>query len=39
LEMAKFILSEVLSKEGQFSIARFMKFKNQYGPERNARLL
>ena len=38
-ELAKFILVEVLEKDGVFSIAQSMKFKDQYGPERLARLL
>ena len=38
-ELAKFILAEVLEKDGLFSIAQSMKYKDQYGPERLARLL
>ena len=38
-ELAKFILAEVLKKDGVFSIAQPVKFKDQYGPERLARLL
>ena len=38
-ELAKFILAEVLEKHGVFSIAQSVKFKDQYGPERLARLL
>ena len=38
-ELAKFILAEVLEKDGVFSIAQSMKYKDQYGPERLARLL
>ena len=38
-ELAKFILAEVLEKDGVFFIAQSMKFKDQYGPERLARLL
>jgi hypothetical protein len=37
--VAKFILAEVLEKEGVFSIATSMKFKDQYRPKRIARLL
>ena len=36
-ELAKFILAEVLKKDGVFSIAQSMKYKDQYGPERLAR--
>ena len=36
-ELAKFILAEVLEKDGVF--AQFMKYKDQYGPEWLARLL
>ena len=39
LELAKFILTEVLEKDGVFFIAQSVKFKDQYGPERLARLL
>ena len=39
LELAKFILAEVLEKDGLFSIAQFMKYKDQYGTERLVRLL
>ena len=38
-EVAKFILVEVLEKDGLFSIAQSMKYKDQYGLERLARLL
>jgi len=38
-ELTKFILAEVLEKDGVFSIAQFMRYKDQYGPERLARLL
>ena len=38
-KLAKFILAEVLEKDGVFSIAQSMKFKNQYGLEWLARLL
>ena len=38
-KLAKFILAEVLEKDGVFSIAKFVKYKDQYGPERLARLL
>ena len=38
-ELAKFILAEVLEKDGVFSIAQSVKFKDQYGPERLARLM
>ena len=38
-ELAKFILVEVLEKDGVFSIAQSMKYKDQYGPERLVRLL
>ena len=38
-ELAKFILAIVLKKDGVFSIAQSVKFKDQYGPERLARLL
>ena len=38
-ELAKFILTEVLKKDGVFSIAQSVKFKDQYGPERLAKLL
>ena len=38
-ELPKFILAEVLEKDGVFSIAQSVKFKDQYGPERLARLL
>ena len=39
LELAKFILAEVLKKDGVFFITQSMKFKVQYGPEPLARLL
>ena len=38
-ELSKFILAEVLEKDGTFSIAQSVKLKDQYGPERLARLL
>ena len=38
-EMAKFILAEVLKKDGVFFIAQSVKYKDQYVPERLARLL
>ena len=38
-ELVKFILAEVLEKDGVFSIAQSMRYKDQYGPERLARLL
>ena len=38
-EMAKFILAEILKKDGVFSITQSVKFKDQYGLERLARLL
>ena len=38
-ELAKFILAEVLVKDGVFSIAQSVKFKDQYGPERLSKLL
>ena len=38
-ELVKFILAEVLEKDGLFSIAQSVKYKDQYGPERLARLL
>ena len=38
-ELTKFILAEVLEKDGVFSIAQSMKYKDQYGLERLARLL
>ena len=38
-ELAKFILAEVLKKDGVFFIAQSMRYKDQYGPERLARLL
>ena len=39
LELAKFILAEVLEKQRVFSIAQSVRYKDQYGPERLARLL
>ena len=39
LELAKFILADVLEKDGVFFIAQSVKYKDQYGPERLARLL
>ena len=39
LELAKFILAAVLKKDEVFSIAQSVKYKDQYGPERLARLL
>ena len=38
-ELAKFILAEVFEKDGVFSIAQSMKYKDQYGPERLSKLL
>ena len=38
-ELAKFILAEVLEKDEVFFIAQYMKYKDQYGPERLTRLL
>ena len=38
-KLAKFILAKVLEKDGVFSIAQSVKYKDQYGPERLARLL
>jgi hypothetical protein len=38
-KLASFILAEVLHKDGLFSIAQSDRYKNQYGPERIARLL
>ena len=38
-ELVKFILVEVLKKDGVFFIAQSVKFKDQYGLERLARLL
>ena len=38
-EPAKFILAEVLEKDEVFFIAQSVKFKDQYGLERLARLL
>ena len=38
-ELAKFILAEVLKKDGVFSIAQSVKYKDQYSLERLARLL
>jgi hypothetical protein len=38
-ELASFILAEVLYKDGLFSIVQSERYKNQYGPERIARLL
>ena len=38
-EIAKFILAEVLEKDGVFSIVQSVKYKDQYGIERLARLL
>ena len=38
-ELTKFILAEVLKKDGVFSIAKSVRYKDQYGPERLARLL
>ena len=38
-ELVKFILAEVLEKDGVFSIAQSVRYKDQYGPERLARLL
>ena len=38
-ELAKFILAEVLEKDGVFSIAQSVRYKDQYGAEQLARLL
>ena len=38
-ELAKFILAEVLKKDGLFSIAQSVKYKDQYGLGRLTRLL
>ena len=38
-ELAKFILVEVLEKDGVFSIAQSVKYKDQYGLEWLTRLL
>ena len=38
-ELAKLILAEVLKKDGVFFIAQSVKYKDQYGPERLAKLL
>ena len=38
-ELAKFILAKVLEKDGVFSIAQSVKYKDQCGPERLAWLL
>ena len=38
-DLAKFILAEVLEKDGVFSIAQSIKYKDQYGLEQLARLL
>ena len=38
-ELAKFILAEILKKDGQFSIAQSVKYKDQYGLEWLTRLL
>ena len=38
-KLTKFILAEVLEKDGVFSIAQSMKYKDQYGPKRLTRLL
>ena len=38
-ELEKFILAEVLEKDGVFSIAQSVKYKDQYGQEWLARLL
>ena len=38
-ELAKFILADVLEKDGVFFIAQSVKFKDQYDPEQLARLL
>ena len=38
-ELAKFILAKVLKKDGVFSIAQSVKYKDQYDPERLTRLL
>ena len=38
-KLAKFILAEVLEKDRVFSIAQSVKYMDQYGPKRLARLL
>ena len=38
-KLTKFILAKVLEKDGVFSIAQSVKYKDQYGQERLARLL
>ena len=38
-ELTKFILAEVLKKDGLFSIAQSVKYKDQYGLTRLARLM
>lgn len=38
-ELAKFITDEVVSKKGQFSIARSVQFAHQYRPDKINRLL
>ena len=38
-ELAKFILAEVLEKDGVFSITQSVRYKDQYGLERLTRLL
>jgi hypothetical protein len=38
-ELASFIVSEILERNGTFSIAQSVKYKAQYGPERLARPL
>ena len=38
-ELVKFILAEILKKDGVFFIAQSVRYKDQYGPERLARLL
>lgn len=38
-ELAKFILAEILEKNGRFSVARSVKYKNQYGLEKIRRLV
>jgi len=38
-ELASFVMDDILSKNGSFSIARTKKFKAQYGREHIDRLL
>lgn len=39
MELASFIMAEVLTRAGSFSIAQAQKYKNQYGPEQLDRLI